>query len=175
MSREDLAATFARNARALSLRPGLGQGTAVTRVVLIDGVRCEVEDGPWKLVADLGEKSGGGGSGPDPGVYGRTALGTCLAVSYAMWAAHRGVPLDRLEVEVQADYDARGYHGVDGAEPGYEAIRYVVEVESEASEREVLDLLDESDAHCDFLHVFSRPQEVRREVRFVGDSTRAGS
>ena len=48
-----------RNVKALTLRPTLGVGTAVTRAQLRDGLRCEIEEGPWKLTADLGEKSGG--------------------------------------------------------------------------------------------------------------------
>lgn len=169
----ELGRIFERNARALALRPAVGRGTARTRVRLGDGLRCEIADGPWRLVADLGAKSGGGDAGPNPGVLGRAALGSCLAMAYAMWAARRGVPISALEVEIEADYDARGYHGVDGVAPGYVAIRYVVEVASEAPDDEVLALLDEADAHCDFLHVFARPQELRRVVRLTTPATAA--
>ena len=77
---------FERNAKALSLRPTLGIGTATTTVRVRDGLTCEIEDGPWKLTADMGEKQGGGNQGPNPGVLGRGALGSCLAMSYVMWA-----------------------------------------------------------------------------------------
>jgi hypothetical protein len=76
------------------------QGTAVTRVRLVDGLACEIEEGAWKLVADMSPKSGGEGKGPNPGILGRGALGSCLAIGYAMWAARLGVPLTSLEVEV---------------------------------------------------------------------------
>jgi uncharacterized OsmC-like protein len=161
---ERIGSAFERNARALELRPSVGQGTAVTRVRVTEGLTCEVEDGPWKLVVDMGEKSGGLNRGPNPGVLGRAALGSCLAVGYVMWAARRGVPISSLEVEVQADYDARGYHGIGGVEPGYEQIRYVVTVESEASEDEIARLLDEADRNSDYLAVFQRPQEVVRRL-----------
>ena len=36
-----------RSARAVELRPSVGQGTVVTKVRLRDGLSCEVEDGPW--------------------------------------------------------------------------------------------------------------------------------
>ena len=164
---EKIKRAFERNARAMSLRPSIARGTAVTRVRVTEGVTCEIEDGPWRLTADLGEKSGGDDRGPNPGVLGRASLGTCLAASYVMWAAKLGVPLAGLEVEIQADYDGRGYHGVDDVPPGYEEIRYVVSVVSDAPEDEVMRMMDESDAHCDFLHVFSEPQTVRREVRLT--------
>lgn len=169
---EAIKRAFERNARALELRPSIGQGTAVTRVRLVEGVRCEIEEGDWRLATDMGEKSGGSNSAPNPGILGRAALGSCLAVGYAMWAAKLGVPLDRLEIEVQADYDARGYHGVDGVEPGYSEIRYVVTVESEAPESKIRAMLDRADAVSDYLHLFRDPQTLRRETRIV---TRSGT
>ncbi len=156
-----------RNVKALTLRPTLGVGTAVTRAQLRDGLRCEIEEGPWKLTADLGEKSGGSNAGPNPGVLGRGALASCLVMSYAMWAAKRGVPLSSLEVEVQADYDARGHYGVADVTPGYTEVRYVVTIESEAPESDILKMLDEADARTPYLNVFAEPQPVRREVRLV--------
>jgi uncharacterized OsmC-like protein len=164
---EKIRRAFERNARAMELRASVGQGTAVTRVRLADGLRCEVSEGPWKLTVDMGEKSGGTGAGPNPGVLGRAALGSCMAVCYAMWAARLGFPLAALEVEVQADYDSRGYHGVAGAEPGYVEVRYVVHISSSAPEDEVVRFLDEADRYSDYLAVFAHPQKVRREVRYT--------
>jgi len=158
---------FERNAKALSLRPSLGQGTAVTRLRLKDGLTCEIEEGSWKLTADMSEKAGGNNQGPNPGVFGRATLGSCLMMTYAMWAAKMDVSLDSLEIEIQADYDSRSYHGVEEVTPGYQQIRYVVSVQSPASEEEIMRMLDAADAHCDFLYVFAKPQDVRREVRLI--------
>lgn len=155
---------FERNARAVSLRPGVGQGTAVTRARLRDGLTCEIEEGRWKLVADMSPKSGGDDRGPNPGILGRGALGSCLVIGYAMWAARLGVPIEALEVEVQADYDTRAEYGVDDVPPGYLQIRYVVRVESDAPEEEILRVLDTADAHSSYLAVFGQPQDLRREV-----------
>jgi uncharacterized OsmC-like protein len=158
---------FERNAKALSLRPALGQGTAVTLVRLKEGLTCEIEDGKWKLTVDMGEKSGGDDRGPNPGVLGRATLGSCLAIGYTMWAAKLGIPLDSLEVEVQADYDSRGYHGVDNVTPGYKQIRYIVSIESPAPEDQIIRFLDTADSYSDFLYVFAKPQDVTREVRIT--------
>src|SRR5438067_1544464 len=78
---ERLKSAFERNAKAMTLRPSLRQGTARTKVSLRDGLTCDVEDGNWKLTVDASPKSGGDGRGPDPGVFGRAALGSCLAIS----------------------------------------------------------------------------------------------
>jgi len=162
---DSIATSFERNRRAVSLRPTVGQGTAVTRVTLREDLACDIRDGAWELTAGMGSKSGGTGEGPDPGVLGRGALGSCLAVGYALWAAKAGLPLTSLEVEVRADYDVRGEYGLDDVAPGYEQIRYVVTVESDAPEDEVRRVLDEADAYSPYLHLFRNPQDVRRDLR----------
>lgn len=164
---ERVRTAFERNAQALRLRSSLGRGTAVTRVRLREGLTCEIEEGRWKFVADMGPKSGGSDEGPNPGVLARAALGSCLAMGYMMWATRLGIPLSSLEVEVHADYDSRGYHGVNDVKPGYSQIRYVVSIESDATEERIMNLLDEADAHSDFLNVFAEAQDVRREVRIA--------
>lgn len=149
----------------MALRPTIGRGTAVTRVRVQDGLACGIEEGRWRLAADLSEKAGGTGSAPDPGVFGRAALGSCLAIGYAVWAAKLEVPVSSIEVEVRADYDNAGYYGVAGMPAGYTRIVYVVTIESEAPRREILRLLDEADRHSPYLDVFRRPMDVSREVR----------
>ena len=52
---------------------------------MIDGTTCEVTEGKWSLTADLSEKIGGNGLGPDSGVLGRAAFGSCAAASYVLW------------------------------------------------------------------------------------------
>lgn len=165
---EKIQAALERNVKAVSLRPSVGQGTAVTKVRLRPGLACEVEEGPWRLNVGMTDKYGGTNAGPNPGVFGRTALGSCLAIGYAMWAARLGVPLDALEVEVQADYDVRGELGVaDEVTPGYAGVRYVVTVESPAPEADVLRVLDTADRYSSYRDVFTRALDVRREVRIT--------
>jgi uncharacterized OsmC-like protein len=110
---------------------------------------------------------GGDGAGPTPGVLGRAALGSCLAIGYMMHAAKLEVPITALEVEVQADYDDGALLGVSDSPPGYLEVRYTVRVESPAPERDVLRVLDEGDAHSPYLDVFGRAQTCRRTVHIV--------
>lgn len=155
---------FDRSARALEVRPNMGHHTARSKVTVLDGARCEIEEGRWKLVSDLSEKAGGTGAGPDPGVFGRAAFGSCLAMAYVMWAAQRDIKLDRLEVEVEADFDAGAQYGTSQAPAGYTQVRYHVTVESNASQDEITRLLDEAETHCPYLDVFGRAQDLQRSV-----------
>jgi uncharacterized OsmC-like protein len=162
---EHVRASVDRIRKGLARMDSLGRGTARTRARIRDGLACEIEDGRWSFTADLPEKGGGTGTGPDPGVYGRAALASCLAVGYSMWAAWRGLPLSSLEVVVEADYDARPEYGVGDDPPGYEAIRWIVHVESPAPREEILDVLATAEARSPYLALFRDPQNLAREVR----------
>jgi len=159
-------AAFERNVNALSLRPAVGQKTYITKVRVCNGLTCEIEDGPWTLTADLTATCGGNEAGPTPGTLGRAALGSCLAISYMMWAARLGIPLAQVAVEVQADADARGLYGVDNVPAGYTEVRYVVSLTSPAPKDDILRVLDTAEAHSPYMDVFRREQALQRIVHF---------
>lgn len=154
-----------RNVKALQLRPSIGQGTAVTKVRLREGLACEVEEGNWRFAADMSPKSGGTDSGPNPGILGRASLGSCLAIGYAMWAARHGVEIRSLEVEIQADYDTRSEYGLGGIKPGYRQVRCIVTATSDAPELMVRRVLEQANEFSSYLHVWRDPQEVVMDIR----------
>ncbi len=138
--------------------PAAGQGTAVTTTRIRSGVTCDVEDSHWRLIVDEMPGDGGSGLGPDPGVYGRAALGSCLAMGYAMWAAHLDVPIVDVEVTVEADYDARGMLGLDDSvSPGWSAVRYQVAITSPAPEESVREVVELADRYSSILDCLTRP------------------
>ena len=116
-SMDGIRAACERTASALTARPAIGQKTFVTRVLVHDGLTCDIEEGPWHLTADLPRQLGGQAAGPTPGTFGRAALGSCLAICYVMWAARLGVPLTNVAVEVHADADTRGLLGIEEVLP----------------------------------------------------------
>jgi uncharacterized OsmC-like protein len=162
---KDLKTAIERNIKALKLRPSIGRGTATTVVRMRDGTTCDIEDGGWKLVADEMPGDGGNGLGPDPGVLGRAALGSCIAIGYVMWAAVREIPLDSVEVIVEADYDAAPLFGVnDSSPPGWSAMRYRAVISSPAPEEAVRELVEYADRHSSLLGSFERAVPVTREL-----------
>jgi uncharacterized OsmC-like protein len=157
-----------RSVRAVALKPSIAQRTGRTTVRLKPGLECEVEDGRWKLTVGMGPNSGGSDAGPSPGTLGRGALGSCLAIGYAMWAARMRVPIDGLEVEIQADFDSRGELGIaDDVPPGYLQVRYIVSVTSTAPEADIRRVIDTADKYSPYRDVFSRANDLRRELRIV--------
>jgi uncharacterized OsmC-like protein len=156
-------AVLERNVELLARRPDRGHLTCTTRARLLDGLRCEIEEGPWRFNADLPAKAGGGGTAPTPGVLGRGALASCLAIGIAAWGARQGIPLDAVEVEVQADFDARGELGMgEGIPPGYAEVRYSVSVASQVPRHALDELLDLVERHSPYLDVFGRAIPLKR-------------
>jgi len=161
---EQIRTTIERSIKAITLRPAVGLHTAVSTARLVDGLTCEIEEGSWKLAADLSEKGGGNGNGPDPGVLGRAALGSCLAMGIKMWAAYRDVPLTAVEVTVEADFDAGAQYGVGDNPPGYTEVRYAIAVESAAPRPDIEAVIAEAEKNSPWLDVFGRDQKMVRDV-----------
>ncbi len=162
----ELKAILARSMRELRDDPAAGKGTATTTVRVHDGLTCDIADGAWRLVADEMPRDGGAGLGPDPGVFVRAGLGGCLAMGYVMWAAYLGVPIDGVEVVVEADYDAHGMFGIDdAAPPGWTAVRYTATIASPAAPERVRTLVETADRYSSVLDVLRRAIPVSRDLR----------
>lgn len=167
---KDIKSAIVRTEKKLRQRPSIGQLTKLTTARVEKGLTCEIHDGDWSLTADMRKSLGGNEEGPDPGVFGRAALSSCLAIGYATWFARLGVPLNSVEVEVEAEFDYGGVLGVAETSPGYSAIRYVVVVESPASENAILQALDVADDHSPWLANLRLPLEPLRTVRILESS-----
>jgi len=165
---EKIKESFVRSAKALSLKPALGLGSGISKTRITNGLTCEITEGNYNLVADMPEAAGGNAAGPTPGVYGRAALGSCLAIGYMMHASKRNIPVDALEVEIQADFNDGALFGTTtNVPPGYLEVRYTITVESDASEEELLQMFDEADSHSPYLDVFTRGQKCVRSINIV--------
>lgn len=158
-----------RNAKMLALKPTKGHLTGVTKARWVDGLRCEIEDGPWRLEADMPAKAGGEETAPTPGTLGRGALASCLVIGISMWAARLGVPINALEVEVQGDFDARGELGVGDVQAGYKEVRYLVSIDSPASKQTIAELLGTAEGHSPYVDVFGHGQTMKRVLRLNGN------
>lgn len=156
-----------RSTKAISLKPSLGLGTGISKAKIINGLHCEITEGNWKLQADMPDGVGGNVTAPTPGVYGRAALGSCLAIGYMMQAAIMQISINSLEVEVQADYDDGALLGTSDAAPGYSEVRYTINIDTDAPEEAIIKMLDEADQHSPYLDVFTRSQTCIRKLNIV--------
>ena len=164
---EKIKTALERSIKALTLKPSLGLGTGKSKTRVKNGLTCEIQEGNWKFVTDMPESVGGNAQGPTPGVLGRAAFGSCLAIGYMMKAAMMNIAVNALEVEVEADYDDGALLGTSNVAPGYLEVRYTVTIESDASEEDILKMIEDADEHSPYLDVFSRGQNCKREVHII--------
>ena len=155
-----------RNIQLLNIRPGRGLLTGKTTARLVDGcaVRSRTAPGAWpptcrpRLAARRRR--------PRRASSAAGALASCLAIGIATWGARLGVPIDAVEVEVEADFDARGELGIgEGVVPGYTEVRYPISIDSPAPADQITELLD----------VGRAPQPLSGRVRPRGGAPPCGS
>ncbi len=159
-------------ARSYAANPETAVAGGRTRVRSLNGLTCEIADGPWRLRADLPVRAGGGNEGPNPGVYIRSALGACLTIDIVTWAARFEVPLTAVEVEVESTLDARGMYGIDDEVPaGYQGLKVSIRVESPAPEAEVRRVISTVEARNPRLYDLTHAIPVEREVTLVRPSS----
>jgi uncharacterized OsmC-like protein len=162
---ERIKSAYDRHVRLISQKPSIATGTQITRVKVREGLTCDIEAKSRKLITDIDLDQGGNDQGPSPGDYCLAGLGGCLAIGYMIHAARLGVPISSLEVEIQGDYDLHGEYGLNSTPAGYLAIRYIVNIESDADETDILRVLDETDKVDSMLDTFRRPIPMERELQ----------
>jgi len=162
---EKIKIALERCQKAFTLKPSMGRGKAVSKIRMVNGLTCEINEGNWKFSADMPEAIGGNNTAPTPGVYGRAALGSCLAIGYMMKAAE----LDILVKNLEADFDDGALLGTadKNIPPGYLEVRYTINIESDAPEEKIMQVLNDGDKHSPYLDVFSRAQKCVRKINIV--------
>lgn len=158
---------FERNVKLLNLKPEKGKYTTTTKIRLDEGTTCEVEHKHWTFKADVGKQQGGNDEGPGPGILFRASVGSCLAIGYKLWAAYMDLQIDHIEVDVEADVDARGNYGIDNTKPGYTGMRYKVSIESSEPEEKILEMIRHADDHSPILANVKNPVKVERQINVV--------
>ncbi len=108
-------------------------------------------DGPSGAILEIGAHPAVGGQ-PDLPCSGdilMASLAGCFELTTRLVAAALGMPLHRLEIRVEGEWDARGTLGVDREAPvGFTAIRVLVDLETEGSEDRVARLIASAERYC---------------------------
>lgn len=165
-SQQRLRDAFERMQHVFGKRPAAAQGTAVMRARVVDGARCEASEGDWRFTLDMPADGGGTGAGPTPGVHGRAALASCLAMGYSIELARAGFAPRSVEVEVQTDYDLRGLVGMAGIKPDYAAVRHTLYLDCDGPREALQAVIEKSQRQSIYLEVFARPQAITGQVVF---------
>lgn len=76
-----------------------------------NGLLQRISIGPHTLHSDVSVELGGAGSAPDPHDLFDAALGACKALTLALYAKQRGLPLEGLDVQLNRD-DSQERQGI---------------------------------------------------------------
>lgn len=126
---------------AVAEDPEAGQGSFTTVTEWVDGARAHTTARSFAIDTDEPEPLGGTDEGVDPMELLLAAVGTCLQIGWVTQAAKRDIDLQGLRIEVEGDYDLRGYLDLDEeVRPGFSQLRYTVEVEADATDEELEEL-----------------------------------
>ncbi len=108
------------------------------------------------MQADMPEACGGNGSAPNPGVYVRAGMASCLAILVKMSATDMGLDLARVEVDLEMDFD----NAADAVTPAPLETRFRIRVDTYVSEAVLEELLERSLAHDPFYVALRNAQSV---------------
>lgn len=132
--------------------PAMGKCQFKTRSSWLRGTHTQVTVGEWSaggqpmaprtrrfvVMVDEPDILGGGDNAPNPLEVLMSALSGCVTLGIATNAELFGVPIDAIDIEMEADIDARGFLGHDkSVRNGITDIRYTVTIQSPAPEATV--------------------------------------
>lgn len=157
---------FERMQHVFAKRPAVAQASATMRARITDGLQCEAREGDWLLSLDMPVEAGGTNSAATPGVHGRAALASCLAMGYSIELARAGIEARSLEVELLVDYDNRGLLGMDNVRPGYLNVQHTLYLETDLPAEAVQPALDKALRNSPYLDVFANAQPVSGNIVF---------
>ena len=124
---------FEATRAAVAADPQLGRGTFRATTSWRDGTRAQTVARTFAVETDEPTALGGTDRAIDPMELVLTAIGACLTIGWVTHAAQRGVRFRDLRVEVEGDYDLRGYLALDEqTRPGFSAFRYAIHVDTDA-------------------------------------------
>ena len=161
-----------RIVQGLQRDPASAQGTTHATARIDQGLTCVVTEGTWTLTSDVPPSMGGTGEGPSPGVYGRAAVASCVAIGIKMMAARRNHPINSVSVDIDADYDWRGDFGLDGVPPGFQNFRVTINVNSPAAADTTERIVAEALRLSSWLNTLACKQLVEAELEIAGDEKR---
>jgi uncharacterized OsmC-like protein len=112
-------------------------------------IACKVDTGRALAIAGLHPATGGSGAELCSGDMLLEALVACAGVTLKAVATAINITLTKGNVTAEGDLDFRGTLGVDKSAPvGFKAIRLTFELESDATEEQIAQLVSLTERYC---------------------------
>ncbi|MEY2539650.1 MAG: hypothetical protein QOG67_3390 [Verrucomicrobiota bacterium] len=141
-----------------------------------EGVSCRVATSKAMIEAGLHPATGGNGMMACSGDMLLEALVACAGVTMAAVASAIGVEIRSGTVRVEGDLDFRGTLGVSKEVPvGFERIRLHFDLETRATEEELISLLRLTERYCVVYQTLQRATEIKTSRSIVGAESEESS
>lgn len=159
MEADDLRALQAPLKERYRAEPGAALVTLRAEGRIGEGIACKVETGRALVTAGLHPATGGGGIEACSGDMLLEALVACAGVTLKAVATAIGVELGaETRVRAEGDLDFRGTLGVDREAPvGFRAIRLAFDLDTDAPEEQLAQLLKLTERYCVVFQTLNAP------------------
>jgi uncharacterized OsmC-like protein len=123
-----------------------------------EGITCKLETGKALVAAGLHPATGGSGQGACSGDMLLEALVACAGVTLNAVATALGIELRSATLQAEGDLDFRGTLGLSKEVPvGFQNIRLVFTLDTEASEEQLATLLRLTERYCVVYQTLAHP------------------
>lgn len=137
----------------------------------VKGLYTETKVRDHIVRADYARPAGGSNLAPNPIELLLSALAACIESAFYEFAAHEGLSIDALSVDVEGSLDLRGLFMVDdGVAAGFNEVKYIFTIQTKEDEERVKDLAERVIAHCPVLDSLIRPVNVFGEIQVKKNS-----
>lgn len=117
--------------------------TSIGKNFLMGGQTVERQRA-FTVISDYPEVMGGKSDGPTVCEMCMASIGSCVSQTIIAYATMKGIQLDKIRVESEADLDMRGMTGIsDKVRPGTQEFRLKFHLESKTAPKEQLEQLYE--------------------------------
>jgi len=161
MNPDDLRTLQAPLKDKYKVEPGAALVTLKARGDIGDGISCSVQTGQALVKAGLHPATGGTGTLACSGDMLLQVLAACAGVTMSAVATAIGVDIRGGAVSVEGDLDFRGTLGVSKEAPvGFQSIRLMFEVDSDATEEQLDTLQRLTERYCVVYQTLRQPASI---------------
>jgi len=128
--------------------PMKGLGTVRADAKLVGDQRQEGRSRDFKVICDEPSSLGGTDGGPNPLEFFMSAVGFCENVTFARFAALRGLEFDSLETSVRGHWDRRGQGEWEGVQPAFKDFVVETRITSNAPLEQILQVVRTTHTRC---------------------------
>ncbi len=158
---EQTRARFASN-------PALGKTTIRAVAKLLEDMHIEGRVGKFHLESDEPAVRGGTDLGPTPLQYFVAGAAFCLITQMARFAPLYDVPLEEVQADVRAEFNAADKFITGGSNGAFEQVTYALTVRSSAPPEQVRLLIEHAERACHAAQSLRQPVPVSLEVHLNG-------